>query len=342
MPTTVTTPSLLAKLQLEDVNQGASAGADRWISAPGAQELVSYNPTTGEPIARVLQASAEAYDEVVADAVAAFESWRMTPAPKRGELVRDLGNALRELKEPLGDLVSLEMGKIRAEGHGEVQEMIDICDFAVRPLAPALRPDDRLGAAGPPDDGAVAPARAGGRDHRLQLPGRGLVVERGDRRGLRRPGGVEARRADAALRGRRAAHRQPRDGRPRRARRVHAGDRAGRAVGERMLDDRAAAADLVHRLDAGRPSTSRRRWPDASAGRSSSSAATTPSSSPRTRTSISRRARSSSAPSAPPASAAPRRGASSCTKSIAGELIERLVRAYGQVRDRRSARAVAR
>ncbi len=130
MPTTVTTPALLAKLKLEDVNQGASAGADRWISAPGAQELVSYNPTTGEPIARVLQASAESYDQVVGEAVAAFESWRMTPAPKRGELVRDLGNALRELKEPLGDLVSLEMGKIRAEGHGEVQEMIDICDFA--------------------------------------------------------------------------------------------------------------------------------------------------------------------------------------------------------------------
>jgi aldehyde dehydrogenase (NAD+) len=130
MATTVSTPSLLAKLQLENVNQGASAGADRWISDPDAQELVSYNPATGEPIARVLQASAEAYDEVVGDAAAAFQSWRMMPPPRRGELVRDLGNALREMKEPLGDLVSLEMGKIRAEGHGEVQEMIDICDFA--------------------------------------------------------------------------------------------------------------------------------------------------------------------------------------------------------------------
>src|SRR5918993_1696155 len=130
MATTVSTPSLLAKLQLGNVNQGASAGADRWISDPDAQELVSSNPATGEPIARVLQASAEAYDEVVGDAVAAFQSWRMTPPPRRGELVRDLGNALREMKEPLGDLVSLEMGKIRAEGHGEVQEMIDICDFA--------------------------------------------------------------------------------------------------------------------------------------------------------------------------------------------------------------------
>jgi aldehyde dehydrogenase (NAD+) len=130
MATIVSTPSLLAKLQLGTVNQGASAGADRWISDPDAQELVSFNPATGEPIARVRQASAEAYDEVVGDAVAAFQSWRMTPAPRRGELVRDLGNALREMKEPLGDLVSLEMGKIRAEGHGEVQEMIDICDFA--------------------------------------------------------------------------------------------------------------------------------------------------------------------------------------------------------------------
>src|SRR3954454_16265476 len=129
MPT-VTTPSLLSKLHLNEINEGASAGADRWITAAGTQEHVSYNPTTGEPIARVRQASDETYDAVVAEAATAFDSWRMTPAPKRGELVRDLGNALREMKEPLGDLVSLEMGKIRAEGHGEVQEMIDICDFA--------------------------------------------------------------------------------------------------------------------------------------------------------------------------------------------------------------------
>src|SRR3972149_11434436 len=130
MATTVTTRPLLEKLQLKDVNPGASAGVDRWITEPGAQEVVSYNPTTGEPIARVLQASAEAYDQVVAQAFTAFESWRMTPAPKRGELVRALGNALREFKEPLGDPVSLEMGKIRAEGHGDVQARIDVCDFA--------------------------------------------------------------------------------------------------------------------------------------------------------------------------------------------------------------------
>ena len=62
---------------------------------------------------------------------ASFKAWREVPAPKRGQVVRDLGDLLREYKEPLGDLVSLEMGKIKAEGHGEVQEMIDICDFAV-------------------------------------------------------------------------------------------------------------------------------------------------------------------------------------------------------------------
>ena len=123
--------SLLAKLGLEDVNPGASTGADGWIADPAGTRLVSYNPTTGEPIASIVEATPATYDTVVRRAVARFETWRAVPAPKRGELVRDLGNALRALKEPLGELVTLEMGKIRVEGWGEVQEMIDICDFAV-------------------------------------------------------------------------------------------------------------------------------------------------------------------------------------------------------------------
>jgi aldehyde dehydrogenase (NAD+) len=131
MATLTRTSSLLDKLQLKELNPGACHGPDAWIADPAGKALVSNNPTTGEPIARVLQATPEAYESVLAAAEKAFVSWRMLPAPKRGEVVRDLGNALRELKEPLGDLVSLEMGKIRAEGHGEVQEMIDICDFAV-------------------------------------------------------------------------------------------------------------------------------------------------------------------------------------------------------------------
>src|SRR3954468_5154913 len=131
MPTLTRTSALLEKLQLKDVNPGACTGPDGWITDPGGKLVVSHDPTTGQPIAKVAQATAETYDVVADAAHKAFESWRMVPGPKRGEVVRDLGQALRELKEPLGDLVSLEMGKIRAEGHGEVQEMIDICDFGV-------------------------------------------------------------------------------------------------------------------------------------------------------------------------------------------------------------------
>ncbi|MCZ2126996.1 MAG: aldehyde dehydrogenase family protein [Anaerolineales bacterium] len=123
--------ALLEKLNIQPVNAGASTGADGWIMDAGGKELTSYNPTTGEAIAKVVQASPQTYEKVASSAQEAFLKWRQVPAPKRGEVVRDLGNALREVKEPLGDLVSLEMGKIRAEGHGEVQEMIDICDFAV-------------------------------------------------------------------------------------------------------------------------------------------------------------------------------------------------------------------
>jgi aldehyde dehydrogenase (NAD+) len=95
------------------------------------KELVSYNPATGEPLTKVIQATPETYEKVASTAQKVFLKWREVPAPKRGEVVRDLGDALREFKEPLGDLVTMEMGKIRAEGQGEVQEMIDICDFAV-------------------------------------------------------------------------------------------------------------------------------------------------------------------------------------------------------------------
>jgi L-aminoadipate-semialdehyde dehydrogenase len=123
--------SLLAKLSLTDVNAGACAGPDGWIADSAGAPLVSYNPATGDPIATVVQATSAAYERVVERAVQAFSMWRTVPAPRRGQLMRDVGQALRELKEPLGELVTLEMGKIRPEGWGEVQEMIDIADFAV-------------------------------------------------------------------------------------------------------------------------------------------------------------------------------------------------------------------
>jgi aldehyde dehydrogenase (NAD+) len=123
--------SILKALQIKEINPGACHGPDAWIEDPKGKELVSFNPATGEAIAKVIQATPETYNAVSEASHQAFLTWREIPAPKRGLIVRDLGDALREAKEPLGDLVSLEMGKIRAEGHGEVQEMIDICDFAV-------------------------------------------------------------------------------------------------------------------------------------------------------------------------------------------------------------------
>jgi len=123
--------ALLDKLQIKSINPGVSSGPGDWIEDPNGKEIVSYNPATGERIASVIQASSSDYERVVKNAQENFLTWREVPAPKRGLLIRDLADALREKKEPLGDLVSLEMGKIRAEGHGEVQEMIDICDFAV-------------------------------------------------------------------------------------------------------------------------------------------------------------------------------------------------------------------
>ncbi len=118
---------VLRKLGIEKLNAGAFAG--EWIGHGTVIDSVS--PIDGAVLASVKQATAEDYEALMVRAVNAFESWRKTPGPVRGDTVRRLGNALREVKTELGDLVTLEMGKIRAEGHGEVQEMIDICDFAV-------------------------------------------------------------------------------------------------------------------------------------------------------------------------------------------------------------------
>jgi aldehyde dehydrogenase (NAD+) len=121
----------LKELGIEPVNPGACSGPGQWSPVEGRDMLVSVNPTTGEEIARVAQASEEDYEKVMAVATEAFKEWRMVPAPQRGLVVRDLGEALRAKKDALGKLVALEMGKIVHEGWGEVQEMIDICDFAL-------------------------------------------------------------------------------------------------------------------------------------------------------------------------------------------------------------------
>lgn len=122
-------PDLLERLHIEPVNSGACYGD--WIPNPSGGELESINPATGEPLAKVLRAGPADYECIVEQAQRAFLDWRMLPAPKRGEIVRQIGNELRAHKNDLGMLVSLEMGKILPEGLGEVQEMIDIADFAV-------------------------------------------------------------------------------------------------------------------------------------------------------------------------------------------------------------------
>jgi len=126
--TTTRTREILGRLRLEDDNPGAFDGS--WIAGSG-ERVESVNPATGEPLAAVRMASAAEYERVAEAAVEAFRAWREWPAPRRGEVVRQLGHELRRHKEDLGALVSLEVGKVRTEGLGEVQEMIDMCDLAV-------------------------------------------------------------------------------------------------------------------------------------------------------------------------------------------------------------------
>jgi len=121
--------AILKNLKLTGVQSGASTGVD-WIKTSGSI-LESTSPIDGNLIGSIKQATAADYEKVVKTANKAFIEWRKIPAPKRGEVVRQIGDALRENKESLGMLVSYEMGKIYQEGLGEVQEMIDICDFAV-------------------------------------------------------------------------------------------------------------------------------------------------------------------------------------------------------------------
>jgi len=116
------------RLGIEEESSGVFAG--EWVDATG-ERIDVVNPATGDVIAKVAMASRDDYEKVAASSAETFETWRRLPAPKRGEYVRQIGNALRENVDALGALVTLEMGKIHLEGVGEVQEMIDICDFAV-------------------------------------------------------------------------------------------------------------------------------------------------------------------------------------------------------------------
>ena len=147
---------IIDDLGLSVAHQAAKSGgagqpgcyAGRWLTRARGQPVTSLNPTTGRPLGVVVQGDRADYEECVAAAQAALVRWRDLPAPQRGELVRRCGNALRERKDQIGALVTLEMGKILAEGQGEVQEMIDIADFAVglsRQLYGLTMPSERPG-----------------------------------------------------------------------------------------------------------------------------------------------------------------------------------------------------
>ncbi|MGK2863859.1 MAG: aldehyde dehydrogenase family protein, partial [Chitinophagaceae bacterium] len=119
----------LELLGIKTNNEGVSSGTQT-VNTKG-DKIESYSPVDGKLIATITSADKEAYEKIITKAEEAFLEWRTWPAPKRGEIVRQVGESLRKHKEPLGKLVSYEMGKSLQEGYGEVQEMIDICDFAV-------------------------------------------------------------------------------------------------------------------------------------------------------------------------------------------------------------------
>ena len=122
--------SLLTKLGIKALNESVCTGT-QWITSIGSENREIKSPVDGNVIAAISFATTTEYERVTKVALSAFDYWKNVPAPKRGEIVRQIGNKLREHKEDLGQLVSYEMGKSLQEGWGEVQEMIDICDFAV-------------------------------------------------------------------------------------------------------------------------------------------------------------------------------------------------------------------
>ena len=123
--------NILKKLSISSENYGSCIGGQGWIQTSTEGQIESRNPSNNNIISTVYKCSEDDYEKVISASTEAFEEWRKVPAPIRGQLIFEMGNELRANKDALGSLVSLEMGKIKAEGDGEVQEMIDIADFAV-------------------------------------------------------------------------------------------------------------------------------------------------------------------------------------------------------------------
>ena len=198
--------SLLSRLGLVEINSGVCG--ESWVNDPGGGEIGSIDPSTGELLARVRMGSTASYDQIVDQSSRAFATWRMVPAPRRGEVVRQIGLALREHKADLGLLITLETGQDPLRGGGRGPGDDRHVRLRRRPVAPAPRPDDRQRAAPAPDDRAVASAGADRDHHGVQLPGRRLGLERHGRGRLRRHDGLEAVAAGAADGGRGPADRR--------------------------------------------------------------------------------------------------------------------------------------
>ncbi len=122
---------ILKNLGITEISMGSCFGGESWIDNGSSNYIESYNPTNGELLGKIQLCDERDYEDIINKSNEVFKEWRMVPAPIRGQLILEMANELRSKKDELGSLVSLEMGKIKAEGDGEVQEMIDIADFAV-------------------------------------------------------------------------------------------------------------------------------------------------------------------------------------------------------------------
>ena len=171
---------IFPRLGLKANNAGTFAG--EWCGS--GEVIAKISPIDGALLGRVSMPTKAELDRAIGAAQRAFLSWRDVPAPKRGELIRSFGEALRQSKRDLGRLVTLETGKILAEGEGEVQEMIDICDFAVGLSRQLHGPYDCERAPSASHDGAMASARCGRNYFGVQFSRRGLVVEQRARGGV--------------------------------------------------------------------------------------------------------------------------------------------------------------
>ena len=163
--------SIIETLALHGEHSGAGSGSEAWASGPSLRRV---SPVDLQPLGVVRSASAEDCSRAIEQATTAFKVWGMVPAPRRGEVVRQIGEMLRRHKKELAEIISLEVGKIRAEAEGEVQEMIDMADFAVgqsRMLYGATMPSERPGHRIYEQWHPLGPV---GSDHRLQFPGGGL------------------------------------------------------------------------------------------------------------------------------------------------------------------------